>query len=236
MKPVKTRVSGSAYSQPTGKFLLLSLNSSSAKMKEKNLSLERMVFFCDAVVAIAITLLALDLRIEKKASEHLLFSDIAEQWPRFASFFLSFLIIAVFWKVHHQFFYYIRKIDQRMLWYNIGWLFFIVLLPFSATLVSSWPYDRPAILVYSINVLFITIFQNNIWDHVAIRKDYLDESTDEDTINNNRLGCNVAMVNALLAVGIGFISPITAFIILFTRLPMMGIAKLIFRKKPGSRS
>jgi uncharacterized membrane protein len=204
-------------------------------MKEKNLSLERMVFFCDAVVAIAITLLALDLRIEKKATEHLLFSDITDQWPKFASFLLSFLIIAVFWKVHHQFFYYIRKIDQRMLWYNIGWLFFIVLLPFSATLVSSWPYDRPAILVYSINVLFITIFQNNIWDHVAIRKDYLDEGTDEETIRANSLGCNVAMANALLAIGISFISPITAFIILFTRLPMMGIAKLIFMKKKKNK-
>jgi uncharacterized membrane protein len=200
-------------------------------MKEKNLSLERLVFFCDAVVAIAITLLALDLRIEKINGDHLRFSDITDQVSKFASFLLSFLIIAVFWKIHHQFFFHICKIDQRMLWYNIGWLFFIILLPFSATLVSSWPSDRPAILVYSINVLFITIFQNNIWDHVAVRKDYLDATTDEDTIYANRLGCNVAMVNALLAIGISFISPLIAFIILFTRLPMMAIAKLIFKRK-----
>jgi uncharacterized membrane protein len=199
-------------------------------MKEKNLSLERLVFFCDAVVAIAITLLALELHIEKKGG-HLYFSDIFEQWQKFAAFFLSFLIIAVFWKVHHQFYYYIRKIDQRMLWYNICWLLFIVLLPFSTTLVSSYLFDSPAILIYSINVLFITIFQNMIWDHVAVRKDYLDAGTSEDTIYDNRLGCNVAMVNALLAIGISFISPVAAFIILFTRLLMMGAAKYIFKRK-----
>jgi uncharacterized membrane protein len=199
-------------------------------MKEKNLSLERLVFFCDAVVAIAITLLALELHIEKKQA-HLYFSDISGQWQKFASFFLSFLIIAVFWKVHHQFYYHIRKIDQRLLWYNIGWLMFIVLLPFSTTLVSSYLSDRPAILIYSLNVLGITIFQNLIWDHVAVRKDYLDAGTDEDTIYDNRIGCNVAMVNALLATGISFISPLAAFIILFTRLPMMSAAKLIFKRK-----
>jgi uncharacterized membrane protein len=201
-------------------------------LKEKNLSLERLVFFSDAVVAIAITLLALDLHIDKKSvGQHLHFSDIFDQWPKFSGFFLSFLLIAVFWRIHHQFFFYIRKIDQRLIWYNIGWLFFIVLLPFSATLVSSWPSDLPAILVYSINVLFITIFQNMLWDHVAVRKDYLDAAIDEDTIYNYRLGCNVAMVNALLALGISFISPPTAFIILFSRLPMMGAAKLIFKRK-----
>ena len=200
-------------------------------MKEKNLALDRLVFFSDAVVAIAITLLALDLRIEKKESTHLHFSDLAAQWPKFAAFFLSFLIIAVFWKIHHRFFSYIRKIDQRMIWYNTAWLLFIVLLPFSATLVSSYFTDVTAIFLYSLNVLFITLFQNMIWDHVAVRKEYLDENISEEMIWDLRLGCNVAMINALLAIGISFISPLVAFIILFTRLPMMGIAKNIFKNK-----
>lgn len=64
---------------------------------EKNLSLERMVFFCDAVVAIAITLLALDLRVEHTAGARLQFSDILAHWKTFAAFFLSFFNIATFW-------------------------------------------------------------------------------------------------------------------------------------------
>lgn len=198
-------------------------------MKEKSLELERLVFFCDAVAAIAITLLALDLKIDKPAGSHLYFSDIAGQWEKFASFFLSFLLIAVFWKVHHEFFFYIKKIDHLFLWYNICWLFFIVLLPFSTTLVSTHLYDKAAIVTYSVNVLCITIFQNQIWDHVAVRPDYLNEKADKATIHYQRLACNVAMANGVIALGLSFISPLAAFIILFIRLPMMLIAKKIYK-------
>jgi Endosomal/lysosomal potassium channel TMEM175 len=65
-------------------------------MKEKNLPLERLVFFSDAAVAIAITLLALDLRIEPTKDRHLHFADIFSQGQHFAAFILSFLMIAIF--------------------------------------------------------------------------------------------------------------------------------------------
>src|ERR1043165_2692878 len=138
-------------------------------MKEKNLQLDRLVFFCDAVVAIAITLLALNLKIDKPVGEHLVFKDITDNKITFIAFFLSFLLISIFWRIHHEFFSYIQKVDSRFLGYNITWLFFIVLLPFSTTLVSAHLYDTAAIVIYSGNVLCVTIFQNMIWDHVAVR-------------------------------------------------------------------
>src|SRR5215467_194473 len=85
-------------------------------MPEKNLGLERLVFFSDAVVAIAITLLALDLKIDIKPGEHLRFADIGHAWPKFAAFFLSFLYVAVFWMIHRRFFNYIIKADNILLW------------------------------------------------------------------------------------------------------------------------
>jgi len=91
------------------------------QMDEKNLQLERLVFFSDAVAAIAITLLALDIKIEHTHSGHLLFSDIKDQWKTLAAFFLSFFNIANFWKTHHTFFGHINKIDERLLWFNISY-------------------------------------------------------------------------------------------------------------------
>ncbi len=73
-------------------------------MEEKNFQLERLVFFSDAVIAIAMTLLALDIKIESTESGHLHYADIWTQWRVFAAFGMSFLNIANFWIRHHTFF------------------------------------------------------------------------------------------------------------------------------------
>jgi len=199
-------------------------------MKEKNLELERLVFFCDAVVAIAITLLALDLKVGHVTNGHLSFADIIQPWKTFLAFFLSFLNIASFWKNHHVFFAHIKKIDEPLLWYNIFWLFFIVMLPFTTSLVGLYFFDTPAIFLYSLNTLIITCFQNIIWDYVAIRPDYLKENTvDESIIYNMRLYCNLDMLNAIIAVFISFFSPVVAFIFLLTKLPLILIARIFFK-------
>jgi len=78
----------------------------------KNFQLERLVFFSDAVVAIAITLLALELKIEHTASGYLTFVDLANNWQKFAAFFLSFISIAIYWKVHHEFYTFIKTVNS----------------------------------------------------------------------------------------------------------------------------
>ena len=183
---------------------------------EKKLELDRLVFFSDAVVAIAITLLALELKVTP-AGAHVTFSDIAYAWHQFAAFFLSFIIIAVFWVNHHRFFVFIKAIDSKMMVYNICWLLFIVLLPFTSSLISNDFFNRPAMLMYSVNVLAVTCFQNMIWDYATTNKELLKDTITETVEREYRVGCNLAMGNALFAIVISFLSPLFAFIILFTR-------------------
>src|SRR4051812_17594080 len=133
-------------------------------MKEKNISLERVLFFSDAVVAIAITLLALDLKMDHVKHKHLEFSDFLLIWKSGIAFILSFINIASFWRNHHRFFEHIKKMDQRLLSINVLWLFFIVLLPFSTTLVSAYFNDTPAMFAYCLNIFMISALQNFIWD------------------------------------------------------------------------
>jgi uncharacterized membrane protein len=199
-------------------------------MMEKNLQLERLVFFCDAVVAIAITLLVFNLKIDA-VHGHLTFTDLGATWQKFVAFFVSFLNVAIFWTIHHSFFSYIKKVNTVLLRYNLYWLFFIVTIPFTASLVSSYFYDTPAIFIYSLNIFLVTLFQNQIWDYVAVRPEFLKEDVSKATIYDYRLSCNVAMVNALMAISVSFFSPLTAFILLFLRIPMIGIARRIFKFK-----
>jgi len=203
--------------------------------KENSLELERLVFFSDAVVAIAITLLALDLKVEPFHEGHLTFSDIGHSWKKFVAFFLSFLIIAVFWKVHHEFYTYIKKIDGRLLFYNLGWLLFIVCLPFSTTLVSTHLFDTPAIFIYSLNTLFITCFQNLIWDYASGKPEFHKETLTEEVNRENRIACNLAMINAILAILLSFISPVLAFIILFTRTLMFRLSAIRYKLEKKRR-
>lgn len=200
-------------------------------MEKKSIQVERLVFFSDAVIAIAITLLALDIKIEPLKSGHFHFSDLLVEWRTFLAFTLSFLNIANFWKTHHSFFSYIHKMDERLLTNNILWLFFIVLLPFSTTLVSSYFSDTAAICTYSLNLFFVALFQNNIWDYSS-RRGFLNKEVLTDEIASRfRLFCNLDMLNALVAIAISFLNPALAFILLFTKLPTILLAGIFHRKK-----
>ena len=198
---------------------------------EKNLQLERLVFFCDAVVAIAITLLVFNLKLDHPVGAHLTFADLGGTWQQFIAFVVSFLNIAIFWTIHHSFFSYIKKVDVKLMRYNLYWLFFIVTIPFTASLVSAYFYDTAAIFIYSLNIFLVTLFQNQIWDYVAVRPEFLKEHVDPETIYSYRLSCNVAMVNALMAIGVSFFNPLAAFVLLLLRLPMITVARKIFKLK-----
>jgi uncharacterized membrane protein len=153
------------------------------RTEKKELPYERVLFFSDAIVAIAITLLALDLKIEIPAGQKLDFIDLINPWHKYLAFVLSFVNIVGFWNTHHQLFTYIKKMDGRLMWYNHAWLFFIVALPFSTGVLSNHFGDTAAVFCYAVNILFISIFQNLLWDYSVLEKngfvsaDDINEST-----------------------------------------------------------
>ncbi|MVM31966.1 DUF1211 domain-containing protein [Spirosoma sp. HMF4905] len=199
------------------------MDKSANRPKEKDLNLDRIVFFSDAVVAIAITLLVLDLKLDIAGSQTVRWADIGKLLPQFAAFLLSFILVALFWIIHNQIFRYIKRVDERLVWINISWLFFIALLPFSASLLSAHFGERVATMVYVLNTLGITACQNFIWDYVAVRPDYLDGEIPERQVKIYQIYFNVGMVNGLIAIVFTFFAPTLAFFILFTRPMMMAI-------------
>jgi uncharacterized membrane protein len=149
---------------------------------------------------------------------------IYENWQKFAAFLLSFVSIAIFWKKHHEFFRFIKSVDDKLFWYNLGWLLFIALLPFTTSLISSYFSDTPAMFLYCLNTFLITLLQNQIWDYVAEKPGFTKEELNLKTNHENKVVCNVAMLNGLLAIVASLLSPIIAFIILLLRFPMIMLA------------
>jgi hypothetical protein len=102
--------------------------------------LERLVFFSDAVFAIAITLLALDLRLPDRTggyTDATLLDALSGLMPSLFAFALSFVILATFWLGHFRTFRAVVRSDGWLVTINLVFLFFIALLPFPTSIVAA---------------------------------------------------------------------------------------------------
>jgi uncharacterized membrane protein len=96
---------------------------------------ERLTFFSDAVVAIAITLLAIELPVPEGSSVSEFWKSVQHDDGHYAAFLISFAVIAAAWSDHHDLFGYVRGIDARLKLLNMWWLLSIVLNPFATKLL-----------------------------------------------------------------------------------------------------
>jgi uncharacterized membrane protein len=96
---------------------------------------ERLVFFSDAVFAIAVTLLVLDIR-PPEDTRHLL-HGLAALWPSYLAYAVTFLLVGQVWANHHVMFDHIRVADRTVLFLNTLLLMDIAFLPFAAAVLSA---------------------------------------------------------------------------------------------------
>lgn len=115
----------------------------------------RVEAFSDAVFAIVITLLVLDLKPPPYRHGHLL-SALLTQWPSYLAFLVSFIYVGVIWLNHHSLFRRIRRTDPGLKWINLGILFGAVIVPFpTETLAEAFAGgsvhdERVAVVLYAL--------------------------------------------------------------------------------------
>ena len=97
---------------------------------------DRLIFFSDAVVAIAITLLALELPVPEGKTAPALWRSVRHNDGHYVAFLLSFVVIAMAWSEHHQVFRYLDRTDSRLRGLTFIWLLTIVLNPFATKLLT----------------------------------------------------------------------------------------------------
>lgn len=136
---------------------------------ETGLSFERVVFFSDAVFAIVITLLVLELKVPhltehtEPALRHALF----ELLPRVAGFVVSFLIVGLMWIEHHRIFRYIADYDGGLLWRNLLLLLCVSFVPFPTALFSENFWSRTAFILYTASFGGVATAKLLIWRHAS---------------------------------------------------------------------
>lgn len=98
----------------------------------------RVEAFSDGVMAVAITLLVLDLRVPEPEPGRSLASGLLELWPNALAYVISFIAIGIMWLSHHTMFHRLARVDHSVLVLNLVLLLCIVVLPFTTSVLSSY--------------------------------------------------------------------------------------------------
>jgi len=149
----------------------------------KEFQLERLILFSDAVFAIAITLLVLEIKVPEAATKeeltdaHLL-DVLSHRIPQFAGFIVSFMLIGQYWIVHHRMFSFVKNFTTRLIWLNLFYLFGVVLMPFSTAFYSDFATNglMTPIIFYSCNICMIGFISFFMWRYISDPKHDLTEN------------------------------------------------------------
>ncbi len=142
------------------------------------LGMERLVFFSDAVYAIAITLLVIDLRLPPGAGElgnAGLARALLPMLPQFFSYVLSFLVIGSFWNSHHYKFRFVRRYNRTLITLNLLLLMAVAFIPFP-TAVLGESGNATATILYASAIILASLLSALEWWY-AVRRDLIMAST-----------------------------------------------------------
>ena len=123
----------------------------SAGARDQSKEVARIAAFSDGVFAIAITLLALQLEIPGGEGVDV-WTEVSALDSNFVAFAISFAVIGVYWVAHHRLFSVIERYDLRLIWLNLLSLFFIVLMPFTTSLVGEHGDSDVSVVIYALSI------------------------------------------------------------------------------------
>ena len=114
-------------------------------MREETATANRLAMYSDAVFAVIVTIMVLELR----APEEPAFSALWPLWPTFISYAVSYLFIAIIWINHHYLMRFVGAPTLRLIWINFLHLFMVSLLPFATAWVARTRLARSPVAFYA---------------------------------------------------------------------------------------
>jgi uncharacterized membrane protein len=173
------------------------------------LGFERIVFFSDAVFAIAITLLVLEIKPPhlERFSESSLRLQLLRLLPKFSGFVASFFIIGSMWIEHHRIFRYLRDCDAGLLWRNLIFLLSVAFVPFPTAVFSEYFWSRTAFALYAGTFAAVGLAKLWVWHYSVSRAELLEEGVEEAALRRISrrslavpIACGAAIILSLLSV------------------------------------
>jgi len=150
------------------------------------LTTRRIESLSDGIFAFAMTLLVLNLALPDSnvgLSTAGLNDLLLSQLHKFFNYALSFVLLAIFWIVHHQQFHYIKRSDSRLIWINIFVLMFVALMPFTNDLAGDYSGKTTAEVLFGGNMLVLGLLFLINWVYATRDSRLVDPDLDRALIS-----------------------------------------------------
>jgi len=177
---------------------------------ESRQTTHRIEALTDGIYAIAMTLLVLNLALPEVGTDQAvqLHDALFEQAHKFFNYALSFILLAVFWIIHHDQFHFITRTNRTLLWLNISCLMFVALVPFTTSLSGDFPDETIAKLFFDLNLFILGILNSLNWVYATKGYRLVNRSMDPKRIASGTKRGMVTPLVALLAMGLSVITPL----------------------------
>jgi uncharacterized membrane protein len=194
---------------------------------------DRIIFFSDGVVAIAITLLALELPVPdvNNASVHQYLMAVGHHWRAYTAFLISFAVISLHWNVHRRVFRYVDRLARPVAGLNLTWLLMMILTPFGARLLDSSGGFPVRFSTYAlIQVIALSCLLRI--DYVAVHRNLLRPDTPESFRHRDSLPTLIQAGTFLLSIPVSFVTE-WSFALWGTTPAIMAVVRHV-RKRRGA--
>ncbi|MFI5044547.1 MAG: TMEM175 family protein [Acidimicrobiales bacterium] len=167
----------------------------------------RFVFFSDAVYAIALTLLVLDVRLDRLVgdvdSPSVLWDALTDAWPSIFSFALGFILLGQYWLAHFDMVGRIRGVDRGLIRWNLLYLGFVAFLPFPTSVLGAYGDNPLAVTFFCIAMSVISGLEAVLFAH-ARRADLLRIDISDEVFRFGVIGALLPVVEFMLVIPIAF--------------------------------
>jgi uncharacterized membrane protein len=126
-------------------------------------------------------------------------------YTQFLIFIIAFFVIPTYWISHHQILRNVRFVNERLIWINILFLFFVVLIPFTTATSGDYPNVLEAVILFHVNLLIASLMLTLLWWYIVHHFDELNPGG-KNPGGRGREKTVVIPAVTLLAIGVSFIS------------------------------
>ncbi|MCT9006155.1 TMEM175 family protein [Streptomyces sp. NPDC054766] len=174
----------------------------------------RVEAFSDGVFAIAITLLILEIKVPEAGEHGGLWHALGQQWPSYAAYVVSFLVIGIMWINHHQVFSYVARVDRTLMFLNLLLLMVVAAIPWPTAMLAEYLREgrasHVAAAVYSLVMVAMALAFQAVWWHLTRTGRLLDSRVDVEGARRTRVRFALGSLAYPATVALSFVSaPLT---------------------------